>query len=187
MANGAIPGDMLYGMKLGFNERVSAALAGGSRSKVEWQIDAAERRLNEAAQASLQGQLNAGTEEVVLANFNAQLKAIDEYITTARAEGRIDEAKEIAIKIGQALANQTQNLMFAQAEAKANVENTEGQGALDFLVLKVSSTLAAAANIAASTLIEDPAPNTDDLPPTDEWGRPLKVEASATGTIKVGN
>ena len=188
VAGGALPGSMLYGIKLGVNEKVSAAFAGGGRSKVDWQIAAAERRLREASEASLKGQFDTEAQTVVLANFNTQLKGIDEYLTMLKEENRLDEAKEVAIKVGQALANQAESLAYAQAEAHTSTTGEGEQGALDFLMLKVTGTLAAAANIAASTLVEDPLPEgTSDGRETDEWGRPLKANVDAnveaTGSV----
>ncbi|MDP4020822.1 MAG: DUF5667 domain-containing protein [Candidatus Adlerbacteria bacterium] len=171
-ANKALPGGLLYGIKLNVNEKVEGALIFSNQARVEWHIKVAERRLIEAGQAALKGKFDTEAQAIVLVNFNKHMKGIEEHITKLDAEGRTAETKEVAIKIGQVLATQAESLAYAQGEVQANAD-IETQGSLDFLYLRVTNSLVAAVNIAASTLIEDEAPNTDDLPPTDEWGRPI--------------
>ncbi|MDZ4226002.1 MAG: DUF5667 domain-containing protein, partial [Patescibacteria group bacterium] len=168
----ALPGGLLYGIKLNVNEKVEGALAFSSKARAEWHIKVAERRLIEAGQAALKGKFSTEAQTIVLTNFNEHMKGIDEYITQLNAEGRTAETKEVAIKLGQVLASQAESLAYAQSEVQASAD-TEVQGSLDFLFLRVTNSLVAAANIAASTLLEEPEPDTSDLPPTDEWGRPI--------------
>ena len=173
LAGKALPGDLLYGMKLGVNERVEGFLAMGSTAQTDWHIEVAERRLIEAGQSALKGKFDTEAQTLVLANFNDHLKGVEEYLIALSAEGRTEEAKEVAVKVGQALARQVESLAYAQGEVKASTD-TEAQGSLDFLFLRVASSLTAAANIALGTLVEDEAPVPEIDPSTvDEWGNPI--------------
>jgi len=175
LANQSLPGDMLYPVKIGFNERVGSILAGSGRSQIDWHINATDRRIREASEASLAGRFNAGGEKLVFDDFNNHMKAIELYITEALAEGRREEAKDVAVKLGKVLASQAESLIFAQTTAKADTENVEGQDALDFLVLRVTGALTASAAIAAGTGVEDPQPEgVGDGSNTDEWGNPIE-------------
>ena len=60
-AEGALPGDALYPVKVGVNERVRAALALGLEADAEWNVRQIERRLEEAEELSAEGELNAET------------------------------------------------------------------------------------------------------------------------------
>src|SRR3989344_1574020 len=58
-AENSLPGDTLYALKVSFNEEVRAAFTFGAESKADWEIQRAERRLEEAAELSKKGRLDA--------------------------------------------------------------------------------------------------------------------------------
>ena len=164
LASQALPGDLLYGVKLSVNERVEGALKGGGSARAEWQIELAERRLQEAAEAAIDGQLSSNAQATVLVNFNAQMQGIEQHIIKLREEGRNEEAKEFAIAVGQALAGKTETLAYAQTEAHASVDS-ETQGSLDFLVLRVGNAIAAAASIAVQNSTEEGPQTLEEMGP----------------------
>jgi hypothetical protein len=172
MTFNALPGNPLYGIKLGTIEPIKASFAGEGRELAEWHIKVAGERLNEAARSASKGNLDSDAQEAVLLNFNEHMKDVESYIAELQVEEKFAEIKEIAILIGQTLAAQAEVLNNAQAKIRSNGD-PEIQGSLDFLLLRVGSTMVAAANIAASTLLEDEAPDTSNIPTTDEWGNPL--------------
>jgi hypothetical protein len=173
LAQNSLPGDLLYGVKLGVLEKVDSTFAGSGKARAEWHIKMADRRLQEAVDASLEEQFDNDAEAAVLANFNMHMKGIEEYIAAVNAEGNVAATKDITIKLAQVLAQKTEILTQAQGFAKQS-ENPEVQGSVDFLLLRVTDSLAAAAGIAVGTLIEDPAPTPEVDPSTvDEWGRPI--------------
>lgn len=172
-ANGALPGDLLYGVKLGVNERVEGMFKVGGQARANWHVALTERRLNEAVNATLENQFDQAAQETVLNDFNAHMKALEDYIAEKNASEEKEQVKEISLKLAQVLASYTSILNDTQKYANENPE-TASVGSLDFLSLRVGNSLAAAANIAVSTLIEDPAPEpTVDPSTVDEWGRPI--------------
>jgi hypothetical protein len=69
-AEGAVPGDSLYGIKTGVNEKVLGLFATSPEARAEWQLSLADRRLNEIATLTkeqkltpaLQGELEANVD-----------------------------------------------------------------------------------------------------------------------------
>lgn len=189
MASQSLPGNPLYGVKLGLLEGIESNFAGEGEARAKFQLKLAERRLDEAARSAAKERFDVDAQQQVLLNFNAQMKGIEEYIATLEAEGKKAEIKDIAVQVGQKLAAKAQILTSTQSQIKTSV-NAAAQDTLDFLMLRVGGTLAAAANIAASTMIEDAPPTGADAPtPTDDYGRPIeiKAEAGATGSVQVEN
>lgn len=174
-ATQALPGGLLYGVKLGVLERVEGVFAGNSsEAKANRHIKLAERRLAEADEAAAKERFDADAQTAVLVEFNTHMKGVEEYIAELNAEGNVEAIKTIAVKTGQMLAQKAQLLASTQAQIKTSL-NLQAQDSLDFLMLRVGDTLAAAASIAASTRIEDPAPEGENAPvPTDDWGRPIE-------------
>ncbi len=79
LAERAIPGDVLYAVKVDFNEEVRSTLALGSYDKVVWETERLNRRISEARLLADEGRL---TEEV-----EAQVaSAVKEHSDNARKE-----------------------------------------------------------------------------------------------------
>jgi hypothetical protein len=61
-AEGTLPGDLLYPVKVGITEPVVTAFTPNGRAQVTWQLTIAKRRLKEAATLSGEGRLATSTE-----------------------------------------------------------------------------------------------------------------------------
>lgn len=57
-SEGSLPGDILYPIKIAFNEEVRATVALSSEAKADWEVRRAERRLEEAEKLSEKGELD---------------------------------------------------------------------------------------------------------------------------------
>lgn len=75
-AHGALPGDLLYPVKVGVNEPVSGALAFTDTAKAAWHADIAETRLAEAETLAEKGTLTASTSEELAVNFSEHADAV---------------------------------------------------------------------------------------------------------------
>ncbi len=70
-AQNALPGDLLYPVKVSINERAEVALAPTSADKAAVQAQLAERRVTEAQTLASQGRLTAQTADTLSADFDA--------------------------------------------------------------------------------------------------------------------
>lgn len=68
-AEGALPGDALYPVKVGVNEELRAALSPTAEAKAAWEAERAERRLAEAETLAKKGSLKAETRVSLEADF----------------------------------------------------------------------------------------------------------------------
>jgi hypothetical protein len=77
-AEGSLPGDTLYKMKVNVNEEVRAAVTISPIAKASWDATRAERRLEEAETLAVEGRLDATTTEELTARFEEHAaKSVD--------------------------------------------------------------------------------------------------------------
>lgn len=86
-AEGTLPGDLLYPIKLGVNERVAGALASGPKAKATWHAERATRRLEEVETLAASGRLDATTSAEVHENLERSAKDFDNVIAAVAEEG----------------------------------------------------------------------------------------------------
>src|SRR3989344_6975993 len=68
-AQGALPGDLLYPVKVSVNEKVEVALAPTPAAKAEVQVRLAERRVDEARELSARGRLDKKSAKALTDDF----------------------------------------------------------------------------------------------------------------------
>ncbi len=102
-AEGALPGDILYPIKVHVNEEVQATLAFTPKAKADWAVDRAERRLEEAATLAVAGKLNDVTRAEIDTNFSAHLKAAGEDGAKLESDNDLATAAEVQTNIGATL------------------------------------------------------------------------------------
>jgi hypothetical protein len=71
-AENALPGDVLYPVKVGFNEKMKMVLAFSEQEKVQLNIELAEVRLREAEKLALKGRITKDAQDQIASNFNMQ-------------------------------------------------------------------------------------------------------------------
>lgn len=71
----ALPGDVLYPVKVGIAEPLQTALVPSDRGKASWHAILAERRLEEAAQLAANGRLSTDAQDQLAVNFDSQVNA----------------------------------------------------------------------------------------------------------------
>ena len=97
-ADSTLPGDFLYPIKLGFNEKIKEMLAFSDESKLNAHIEFAKVRLQEFEKLSAQGRINSNNETQINNNFKNQSDKVSEYISklsttkdTEKAEAAITD------------------------------------------------------------------------------------------------
>ena len=74
-AEGSLPGDLLYGVKIRVTEPVVSALTSSGGAQARWQMTLAERRVHEAATLAKAGRLDTPTETVLATHFTVAADA----------------------------------------------------------------------------------------------------------------
>jgi hypothetical protein len=140
-AQSAVPGDMLYPVKVGLNENVEAAFALSDESKVNFDLTIIKTRLQEANTLIQKDAYNASAQEKISSNLDAHTEDIATEISALEKQGKYSDAANIAAQLKAALAqNET-----ALAQAKATVSGSaEVQSGIATLLSSVQSSLTAA-------------------------------------------
>lgn len=121
-AEGSMPGDLLYPVKVGVNEKVGGALALSSESKAKLQAEFAERRLAEATNLAVDNKLTADVRAKLSDDFA-------KHADSAVAQTKDLEKKNVAIAIG--LASNFESNLSAHEALLAQIDT---QGDADDLV-----------------------------------------------------
>ena len=94
-AEKALPGDALYPVKVGLNEEVRSWLSVSEESKANWDIERAQRRLEEAEQLAVQGHLDSETRMQIEKRFDVHAEKIKERIEKFENQQNFRAAAEV--------------------------------------------------------------------------------------------
>lgn len=110
MAERALPGDVLYPVKVQFNEELRSTLTLSPYAKIEWETTRLERRIAEARLLADEGRLTEATELAVAEAVKRHSEAAQQGISQLRLSSDSDEATLAEIAFVSALAVQTEVL-----------------------------------------------------------------------------
>ncbi|MEY4747091.1 MAG: hypothetical protein RLZZ416_140 [Candidatus Parcubacteria bacterium] len=79
-AEGALPGDALYPLKIHFNESIQGALAVSDEAKAHWNVERTSRRLAEAEALAQQGALTSEAKTDIELGFDTSNGEFDENV-----------------------------------------------------------------------------------------------------------
>jgi len=119
-AEGALPGDILYPIKVHVNEEMRATLATTPKAKADWQVSRAERRLEEAATLALSGKLDDVKRAELDTNLDAHVKIASENRIRLEDDNDAVGASEVDTNI-QAVLIARENILDGKLAAKAAV------------------------------------------------------------------
>lgn len=102
-ATGSLPGDTLYGVKLGVNERLERALAVSSEAKADVEVRHAQERLQEVELLAAKGSVDEVTLDIAEAKLEEHVARADEAAKDLVEEGNEGAADAIHAKIATAL------------------------------------------------------------------------------------
>ena len=131
----SVPGDLLYPVKINFNERVRSILAVTDQDDARWETEAAERRLSEAELLTERGTLDEVTRTTLENEFADHVNQAEERTTKLVAAGELAAASDITVNLEAALsAHQriiadltvTTTAALAATTATSTTPNTEG-------------------------------------------------------------
>jgi len=109
LAHQAAPGDILYPVKVGFNEEVIGTLAFSPYAKIEWETERLERRIAEARLLASEGKLTTEVEADVTAAIIEQSQKTKDKIAELR-ETDADDAAIAEIAFASMLSVQNEVL-----------------------------------------------------------------------------
>ena len=154
-AQSALPGDALWGFKVGVNERIAETMAVGEKAKADADISHAQTRLEEAAKLAAEGRLDASAQAKIQGNFDAHTRAVAERVAALQAKGDYAAAADVAARFQATVATHATALANAKARASINA-NANAQAVLGNLINKVQATLDTASSLSAEAASSSP-------------------------------
>ncbi len=91
-ANGSLPGQPLYPIKINVTEPVETALIPSASGKAAWHAILAERRLDEATQLAVKGSLDSATQQSLSDNFSTHVRDSIAAADELQKEGDVNGA-----------------------------------------------------------------------------------------------
>lgn len=147
LAERSIPGDVLYPVKVQFNEEIRSSLVRVPYEKVAWETERLERRISEARLLAKEGKLTEEAEQAVAAAVKNHSDRAQQEIASLR-ESDSDEAAIAEIAFASALEVQSEVL---EGQLLKDIDNTHEDTSVASLVGVVAAAQKQAAN-AQSTI-----------------------------------
>ena len=94
-AEGTLPGDLLYPVKVHVTEEVQTALAITPKAKADWQVERAGKRLEEASTLAVQGKLTDANRTEIETNLADHVAATEKSAAVLAASDNLVAADEV--------------------------------------------------------------------------------------------
>jgi len=127
-AEGTLPGDLLYPVKVSIVEPVQGALQVSDTAKARWNAEVATERLNEAQALAARGTLTPAVSDELAANFNQHASAVASAATSISASDPA-AASEISANFSTTVA-QRGAAILAAGKTNASVSSAKASGSL---------------------------------------------------------
>lgn len=151
-AQDALPGDLLYPIKIHINEQVEVALADTPEKKIAVEVQLAERRVGEVQTLAARGTLDVSTTRELEDNFNAHAKEALILATTIEEKEKIsDEQPETSSAV------RTMTMTFEETDATStdDIKTYDETSATTTRIFKLKDSLKAQSDIFNTLKKED--------------------------------
>lgn len=142
-AEGALPGDILYPIKVAVNEPLALSLSLTPERKAELSAKFATRRLDEAATLSSRGELDAAEADELASRFDAHVETLAKETVELESKGALATSLAVRTDLEQRLTTQAED--FTMRKVRADDTHAVGDAPEDRFAARVyekSRTLA---------------------------------------------
>jgi len=122
-AENSLPGDLLYGVKVGVNERLSSTLSIGIKSKAQNKVAMVSTRLEEAEKLAVREKLTPRAQAQLETNFDKNINEVTKSIATLVTKGDFASAAEISSELESSLNSHYAVLVQLSGENVVTNEN----------------------------------------------------------------
>lgn len=137
-AEGTLPGDILYPVKVHFTEETRAVLTTTPKARADWAVARAERRLEEAAMLALEGRLDDAVRAEIDTNLDEHMKSAGE--SRQQLEDGKSDASEVERNIGAVRIARANILNREKRTARvATVARTERAGDATAMTMQMAA------------------------------------------------
>ncbi len=156
-AQGAVPGDILYTVKVGVNEPVRQALAVSTEAKAAFHADVAETRLEEAEVLASEGRLSASTSAEIEASFETHIARAEEVAKKLEEEEKTDIAVEVEAELDSVLSAHSAILAKLGEESEDEETQEHSRSLADRVTSRVFARLDSSAGATMALKMAAPA------------------------------
>lgn len=159
-AEGAVPGDFLYPVKVEVNENLRSALALSTGAQAQWDTRVAERRVEEAIVLLSRGDVDDEDDEKLQELFEEHASKAENLIVEIETEGNIEKAIEARTEFEARLRSKQavlQNLSEVRSEVRAEIDDL-----LSSLRTRLDNNVALRSKVRIEMEDEDSSVDTDD-------------------------
>lgn len=183
-AQGSMPGDMLYPVKLKFNEKIQEMVQFSNKGQAQVALTHAENRLKEAEKLAEQGKLNIDTKNELEANFEAKIKKTKDLVKKEHEEKDEASAKEIKDNLKKSLKTHQEVLTKL---AEKDKEDKHSYEVINGLINKVKVEVDDDRdyNSEENKVEINEEKSGERVPPTIQPTAPLEIEKTTTETEKI--
>jgi len=139
-SNAALPGDFLYPVKVNVNEEVRSLLTFKDESKVEWEIERSERRLEEAEILEERGEFDEEVRELIADQLEEHTEFIDEVTEEIEEEKRIEVALELEERLEEVL-EEKEEVLVKVLDTRPMIAVAPERAALEVEILEIIEDL----------------------------------------------
>lgn len=150
-AESALPGDILYPVKIGFNEKIMQTLAFSDEAKTKVNIQLAELRLHEAEQLAVKGKMTKVGQQQINNNFKEKAENVAQAINKLNNEKMYNNAQKTALNFEASLKAHSyvlekikESKTAAAPAENRKVEAKDTKDAFDDLINEVNGATAKA-------------------------------------------
>ncbi|MBI2023950.1 hypothetical protein HYT00_00970 [Candidatus Giovannonibacteria bacterium] len=132
-AENALPGDLLYSVKIKVNEGLSGLMARSDEAQVRWLVKTAERRIEEAEKMAASGKLDVNSANNIEDNLESKTKRLKDKLNS------LDDKESLGI--GADVVSKLENSLSAHEEVikKLSLDKGEAKKDLDSILSDVKS------------------------------------------------
>ncbi|HEV7424104.1 MAG TPA: DUF5667 domain-containing protein [Candidatus Paceibacterota bacterium] len=102
-ANHALPGDVLYPIKIHVNEKVESMFAFGANANAKVEAEQANKRLQETEQLSASGSISVEAKDQIKTNFDQHANKVKEFVADIKTKGDASAADSVNSKFESSL------------------------------------------------------------------------------------
>lgn len=146
-AEKSLPGDVLYPMKVQFNEELRSTLSFSPHAKIEWETARLERRISEARLLAKEGRLTDDAERLVTKAIKKHSDNAQQRIVALREKNE-DEATMAELSLVSSLSVQAEVLESELEKIKSETN--------DFMMLGLTASVREARDTALALYSESP-------------------------------
>jgi|GEM_PF-3991790 len=116
----AVPGDVLYPIKVRVNEELKSRMMASADERAEWEVQRAGRRLDEAGVLSTRGDVDVKTMASLESSFQKHAAVVEAHMVTLQHEQKSDEVEALSAKFNTALKQKSQEIKESMKTASAD-------------------------------------------------------------------